>query len=146
MKSTIPGKIVDPCGSFEEDDRSARRRRRLARHTSGSACDLEIIESTDNSALNALFEEFVEHNLAPQSYQQMKPLRVCSIVGQGITLNRQANCWLAQSPAAGRLQTGRQRCTWFRSRQKPCRYSDELFASAPRERDFHFAGFAKPCC
>jgi hypothetical protein len=40
----------------------------------GDARNFAIIEPADNSAFDALFEEFVEHNLAPQSYQQISLL------------------------------------------------------------------------
>ena len=71
METAIPGKIVNPRGGFEENDRRLRSRRRLSSHAFGDACNFAMIESADDSALDALFEEFVEHNLAPQSYQQI---------------------------------------------------------------------------
>jgi hypothetical protein len=60
MKATIPGKVVNAGRGFEENDRCARGSRGLASHLLCQACDFEIVEPADKSALEALFEEFRE--------------------------------------------------------------------------------------
>ncbi len=57
MESTVPGEVIDPCGSFEKSDRRAARRRRVTSDESRYASDLQIIEPADKSAFEALFEE-----------------------------------------------------------------------------------------
>jgi len=58
MKSAVPREVIDACGCFEERDRRARRRRRVASYELRHARDLQIIEPADESAFKALSEEF----------------------------------------------------------------------------------------
>ena len=61
MKTAVPGEIIDSRRSLEKDNRCPRRNRRLAGDAFGQARDLEIVEPANQSALDALSEEFVEH-------------------------------------------------------------------------------------
>lgn len=62
MKSTIPRKIIDPCGSFEKGDRPTRWGRRAAGDEFRDARDFEIVEPADQSTFEALIEKFFEHS------------------------------------------------------------------------------------
>lgn len=61
MKSAVPGKIIDPGGGFEKDNRRARRSWRLADDTLCHTRDFQIVEPADKSAFEALSEEVLEH-------------------------------------------------------------------------------------
>jgi len=61
VKSAVPREIVNPGGGFEEDDRLSLRRRFLARNMPRHRRDLEIVESADQSALEALGDKFSKH-------------------------------------------------------------------------------------
>src|SRR5215216_1486845 len=65
MKTTVPRKIINARGSLEKHNRCARRTRRLASDAFRQARDLEIVEPADESAFDALGEEFVEHRFSP---------------------------------------------------------------------------------
>ena len=58
MKATVPRQVIDPRGGFEEDNWCARRRGRLTGNASCQARDFKIVEPADESALDALREEF----------------------------------------------------------------------------------------
>lgn len=58
MKAAVPRQIVDSGRGFEEDNGSARRSGRLMGNTFGNTCDLEVIQPADESAFDALSEEF----------------------------------------------------------------------------------------
>lgn len=62
MESAVPGEVIDSCGCFEENNRCASRLRLLASHLARHRCDLEIVESADKSAFDALGEEIFHHN------------------------------------------------------------------------------------
>lgn len=61
MKPAVPREIVDPSRGFEKDNWRARGRGRVVGNASCNARDLEIVKPADESALDALSEEFVEH-------------------------------------------------------------------------------------
>ena len=65
METAVPGKIVDAGGRFEENNRRARGRRRLASQARCSTRNFEIIEPADESAFDALGEEIIEHSIVP---------------------------------------------------------------------------------
>jgi len=60
VKAAVPREIVNACGGFEEDDGLSLRGRQVTSYKSRHARDLEIVESTDESAFEALGEEFGE--------------------------------------------------------------------------------------
>lgn len=63
MKAAVPREIVNACGGFEEDDGRAFGGWRLAGDEPCHPRDLEIIEAADQSALEALGEEVLKHDL-----------------------------------------------------------------------------------
>ncbi len=63
MKPTIPGEIIDPGGGFEKDDRRAVSRRRVTSDEFCYARNFDVIEPAEESALEALGEEFSEHGI-----------------------------------------------------------------------------------
>ena len=62
MKSAVPRKIVNASGRFEEDNRRTRGSWRVAIYELRGSRDLEIIESADKSAFDALGEEIFYHS------------------------------------------------------------------------------------
>ena len=66
MESAVPREVIDPCGGFEERDRRAGSRRRATSYELRHTRNLQIIEPADESAFEALSEEFFE-----QSYIQI---------------------------------------------------------------------------
>ena len=64
MKSAIPRKVIDTCRGFEENDWRTVRLWFFAGHLARHGCDLEIIESADESALDTLGEKFFQHGFS----------------------------------------------------------------------------------
>ena len=64
MKSAIPREVIDPCGSFEKDDRLTCCRWRVAINESCHAGNLEIVEPADKSTFEALGVEMFEHTFS----------------------------------------------------------------------------------
>jgi hypothetical protein len=60
MKPAVPREIVDPGRGLEKEDRRLGGRRRLAGDAPCEARDPEIIQPADESAFDALCEEFRE--------------------------------------------------------------------------------------
>ncbi len=60
VKTAIPGEVIDACGGFEEGNRRAACRRLPAGHLPGEGCGLSIVKTADQSAFEALGEEFIE--------------------------------------------------------------------------------------
>ena len=58
MESAVPGEIVNASGCLEENNRRARRMRRVTSYKLRHARDLEIIEPADESAFETLGEKF----------------------------------------------------------------------------------------
>jgi hypothetical protein len=54
MKSTVPGKIVNASGRFEEDNRRVRGSWRVASYELCDSGNLEVVEPADKSAFDAL--------------------------------------------------------------------------------------------
>ena len=61
MKSAVPREIIDPCRGFEERDRCTRWLWLLTGNAPRYARYLQIIEPADESAFEALGEEFFYH-------------------------------------------------------------------------------------
>ena len=61
MEAAVPREIINPCGRFEKYDRRARWRWRVTDDEFSYACNFEIIEPADKSALDALGEKFSKH-------------------------------------------------------------------------------------
>ena len=64
MKSRIPRKVIDARGGLEENDGLSHRPGFALRHLARHGGNLEIVEATDESAFDALGEEFVEVHLS----------------------------------------------------------------------------------
>jgi hypothetical protein len=77
MKTAVPGEIVYAGRCFEERDRRIIGWRLFASNGSRYRGNFEIIEPADQTAFDALREEFVEHDF-PQSYQQMATPKITS--------------------------------------------------------------------
>ena len=61
MECAVPGKVIDACGGFEERDWRARGLWLLTGNAPCYTRDLQIIEPADESAFDALSEEFFYH-------------------------------------------------------------------------------------
>jgi len=61
MESAVPREVIDPCGSFEERDWCTRWLWLLTGNAPCYTRDPKIIEPADESAFEALGEEFFYH-------------------------------------------------------------------------------------
>src|SRR5215216_1483453 len=110
MKSAVPGKIIDPCRGLEENDRRAVGLRFCALDSPGKRRNFEIIKSAYNSALDALSEEFVEHDFVPNLISKFQAARESSVPALRTGRNQRKAGWLRQSPRDARHHRHMPRC------------------------------------